>query len=67
MLTAITTHCRRLHTIVQQCWLRFRLADIEYAAVHLEADMLAAPAQLIALRGRITDLRNRLRALEDQR
>jgi len=67
MVRHITTQCRRLHTIATLCWLRFRLSDIEYAAVHLEADMLAAPAQLIQLRGRITDLRNRLRALEDQR
>jgi hypothetical protein len=67
MVAKLTTACRRLHITAQQCWLRFRLSDIEYAAVHLEADMLAAPAQLIQLRGRITDIRNRLRALEDQR
>lgn len=60
LLTWFSNLPRRIHI----AYLRWCLADEEATATNVQAYMLAAPSQLIKIRSRITDLRNKLAGLE---
>lgn len=49
---------------LRKWWIRWMLKEAQFCATVVQADMLAAPAYLIKLRGRIADLSAQLASLE---
>ncbi len=49
---------------LRKWWIRWLLKEAQFCATVVQADMLAAPAHLLELRSRISDLSSQLANLE---